>query len=273
MYNNISDFHVHSSFSDDSEASARSMVEQAVSLGIPSVCFTEHNDFDYPLENGNTIFNINLPEYINTIETLQNEYRNKIDIYIGIEQGLMKSVCDRINAFDSDRKLDFIIGSSHLVNGADPYYPEFWNGFDIRRGILSYYESILENVNTCSNFDVYGHIDYIVRYIPKDRILEYRESDYYEVIDELLRIIISHGKGIEINTAGFKYGLSEPNPSGFIIRRYRELGGEIITTGSDAHAPEHIAFAFTKVPDILKNAGFKYYTVFKKRTPEFIRLD
>ncbi|MDD6796867.1 MAG: PHP domain-containing protein, partial [Clostridia bacterium] len=86
----ISDFHMHSSFSDDSDATPRSMIERSIALGLPSICFTEHNDFDYPLENGRTIFNIDLPEYIKSIESLKTEYGRQIDIGIGIEQGLMK---------------------------------------------------------------------------------------------------------------------------------------------------------------------------------------
>lgn len=273
----ISDCHLHSDFSSDSSAAPRDIIERALSLGLRSICFTDHNDFDYPLENGRTVFNIDLPEYIRTLKPLADEYRSKPDarmeIQIGVEQGLMKSVADQINAFDSGKELDFIIGSSHLVNGADPYYPSFWEGADVRRGILLYYESILENLQACSNFDVYGHIDYIVRYIPKERADEYRESDYYEILDAILRSIIAHEKGIEINTAGFKYNLNRPNPSEFIIKRYRELGGEIITVGSDAHEPRHMAYCFDKVPDILKTAGFKYYTRFIKRAPEFISLD
>lgn len=267
------DCHIHSDFSSDSDAAPRAVIEQAIALGLSSICFTDHNDFDYPLEDGKVIFNINLSEYIDAIETLQNEYADKIDIRTGIEQGLMKSSADRINAFDKDKRLDFIIGSSHLVNGADPYYPEFWADADVRKGVLSYYESILENIETCTNFDVYGHIDYIVRYIPKDRMQEYNESDYYEVIDAILRSILDHDKGIEVNTAGFKYGLNRPNPAEFIIKRYRGLGGEIITIGSDAHAPNHIAYDFDKIPAILKNAGFRYYTRFIRRNPEFISLD
>ena len=87
-----------------------------------------------------------------------------------------------------------------------------------------------------------------------------------------MKLLISKGKGIEINTGGFKYGLGHPNPTEEILARYRELGGEIITIGADAHAPEHVAFDFEKIPDILKNAGFDYFTVFKKRKPEFIKL-
>ena len=92
------------------------------------------------------------------------------------------------------------------------------------------------------------------------------------MIDEILRKLVSLGKGIELNTGGFKYGLGHPHPTEEIIRRYRELGGEIITVGADAHKPEHVAFDFAKVPSILKEAGFTHYTVFKNRKPEFILI-
>ncbi|MBD4338958.1 histidinol phosphate phosphatase, partial [Xanthomonas citri pv. citri] len=75
-----------------------------------------------------------------------------------------------------------------------------------------------------------------------------------------------------INTGGFKYGLGHPNPTEEIIARYHEFGGEIITMGADAHAPEHVAYAFDKVPEILKDAGFRYYTVFENRKPVFLPL-
>ena len=95
---------------------------------------------------------------------------------------------------------------------------------------------------------------------------------FSDIIDEILIKLIEKGKGIEINTAGFKYGLNHPNPTEDIICRYRQLGGEIITIGADGHKPEHIAYDFHKVPEILKNAGFNYYTVFKNRKPDFIKI-
>ena len=136
---------------------------------------------------------------------------------------------------------------------------------------MEYFESILENIATDADYDVYGHIDYVVRYGP-NKNAKYSYSKYSDIIDEILRRLIAKGKGIEINTAGFKYGLGHPNPTEEIICRYRELGGEIITIGADGHKPEHVAYDFNKVPDILKAAGFKYYTVFKDRKPDFISL-
>ena len=97
-------------------------------------------------------------------------------------------------------------------------------------------------------------------------------EQFLDVIEEILRVLINNGKGIEINTGGFKYGLGHPNPTEDIIRRYRELGGEIITMGADAHVPEYVAYEFDKTAQIIKNCGFKYYTVFKNRKAEFIPL-
>ena len=87
-----------------------------------------------------------------------------------------------------------------------------------------------------------------------------------------LKVLISKNIGLELNTAGLKYGLSFAHPQVEVLKRYRELGGEIITVGSDGHKPEHLAYDFHKVPDILEEAGFSYYTIFKNRKPEFIKL-
>ncbi len=72
--------------------------------------------------------------------------------------------------------------------------------------------------------------------------------------------------------SGYKYGLSHPNPTEEILLRYRELGGEILTLGADAHAPEHVAFDYCRLTGLLKKAGFRYYTVFEKRQAKMIRI-
>ena len=87
-----------------------------------------------------------------------------------------------------------------------------------------------------------------------------------------LKKLISMGKGIELNTGGYHYGLGEPNPCVGIIRRYRELGGEIITIGADAHTPDKAAYAFDRAEAVLDRCGFRYYTVFKEHKPEFLPL-
>ena len=164
-----------------------------------------------------------------------------------------------------------MIGSSHVVHGYDPYYGVFFENREESARYREYFESILENLNAFSGMDVYGHIDYIVRYGPNQN-REYSYERYQDILDEILRTVIDKNLGIELNTGGFHYGLGEPNPCRAVIRRYRELGGEIITVGADAHAPDKIAYDFDKAAAILAESGFKYYTVFQNRKPEFIKL-
>lgn len=105
----------------------------------------------------------------------------------------MPSVAGRVNEYDKDSVLDFIIGSSHLVYGNDPYYDEFWQNISVKEGISTYYEGIIDSLKVCSNFDVYGHLDYIVRYAPgKDTA--YNWKDYSDYIDTILRMLIERVK-------------------------------------------------------------------------------
>ena len=145
----LSDSHIHTMFSYDSEENPVNVVNNAISLGFKHICFTDHNDFDAPLEDGKVMFDLDFPEYIKYFQNLKESYNDKINIHIGVEQGLMRSVADRVNSYDSAKQLDFIIGSSHLVYGEDPYYPEFWEKRSAKDTVLTYYESILDNLSCC----------------------------------------------------------------------------------------------------------------------------
>ena len=169
------------------------------------------------------------------------------------------------------------------MDNVDPYYPSFWEQFSEKDGIRRYYEITMENIRTDTEFDVYGHIDYIIRYTPtqqKNRAQGIIDEVYMErcfrdssdMIDEILHLLLSKGKGIEVNTAGIKYGLGHTNPQEKVLKRYRELGGEIITVGSDAHETKHLAYAFEGIPELLRKCGFRYYTEFRGRRPEMIPL-
>ena len=208
---------------------------------------------------------MDLDAYLEKISVLKKIYKDKIDVRIGVEQGLQPHLCEQINNYDPAHRLDFIIGSTHLVDGSDPYYPSFWEHHSPKESICTYFENIYKSICCCDNFDVYGHLDYVVRYAPK-KDADYQPADYTDLLDMILKKLIENGKGIEINTAGLRYGLKEANPCCFILKRYRELGGEILTTGSDAHKPQDMAFAFDIIVDLLKDCGFSYYTLFHQRS-------
>ena len=259
------DTHMHCRFSGDSTADPEAMILAAIQKNLDGICFTDHIDWDYP---GPTSFTFDPAAYFKCLSALRGQYQDRLKIHIGVELGLQPHLKKRYADFTEKWDFDQVIASSHVVHGSDPYYPEFYNGKTEDEAYLEYFESTLENLAVFEDFDVYGHIDYVVRYGPnKNRYYSYQK--FQDVIDEILRTLITRGKGIEINMAGFKYGLSHPNPTEDILKRYRELGGEIITTGSDAHKPEHIAYDYEKLSGLLKDAGFAYYTVFKNRKPVF----
>ena len=166
---------------------------------------------------------------------------------------------------------DFIIGSTHVCSGKDPYYPDFYEGRTESEAYRAYFEDELKNVQMYDCFDSAGHLDYVVRYGPS-RNRDYSYHAYADILDEILKTLISKEKAIECNTAGFKAGLGHPHPTEDVLRRYRELGGELLTLGSDAHQTEHLGYEFRKTGELLKSLGFRYYTIYRNRRPEFLPL-
>ena len=274
------DMHMHTWFSTDSEACPRDMADEAVRKGLKTICFTDHFDKD-DLEWGEEgIFDVDA--YFVEMQKLQEEYAGKLNIRIGIELGLRTYLKDYYEELTKKYPFDFVIGSVHNVpykkdaEGnilyTDPAAEKLFTDRTDKKAYRLMMETTLENVRTSDCFQTLGHLDYVVRY-GKSREKEYSYTDYADIIDEILKLLIEKEKGLEVNSAGLKYGLPFAHPHPDVLKRYRELGGEIITVGADAHAPEHVGFAFEKVPQILKDAGFIYYTVFRKRKPEFIKIE
>ena len=263
----MADYHVHTKFSIDSEALPEEMVKQAIAVGLSEICITDHYDNDNPKRE--SFFDND--EYFTEMRRLQEKYRDDIGIRIGVELGLQPSMAEFYHEYVNKYPFDFVIGSSHLVNGYDPYYPKYFEGKVESKVYRDYFEQLLENIEIFSEFQVVGHIDYIVRY-GKNKAKYYSYHKYADIIDEILKTIISKNLGIEVNTAGFKAGLGFPNPHPDIVRRYKELGGEIITVGSDAHRPEFIGNEFDNMKKMLKDIGFDYITKFVDRQAEFYEI-
>jgi histidinol-phosphatase (PHP family) len=261
---------MHCYFSGDSEADPEEMIGAAQAAGLSGICFTDHLDYDFPSDPPDA-FVPDLDAYDHTINALTEKYRDTFPVRHGIEIGIQPHLAEKLHRVIREHDYDLVICSSHAIDGLDPYDRTFFVGREERESYLRYFSSVLENLEVFSDFDVYGHIDYVVRYGPNTNRF-YSYEAYADVLDAILKKLIAMGKGIEINTGGFKYGLGHPNPTEDVLKRYRELGGEIITIGSDAHTPEHVAYDFGKVPGILREAGFRYYTIFEKRQPQFLPL-
>ncbi len=268
------DFHLHTAHSADSEAPMESMIESAIAKGLTHMCITEHMDPDFPpsqdIPNAD-FWVVNTDAYLYDLIRCREKYASQISISFGIELGLQPSIAKKLAAYAESYDFDFIIGSTHVADDMDPYYCSFFEGRTEEEGYRSYFQTTIDNIKSFSNFDVYGHLDYVVRYGPKmDR--DYSYEKYKDLFDQMLVLLLEKEKGIEINTGGLRKGLREANPCMDVLKRYRQLGGEIITVGSDAHKPKQVAEYFHRAADMLLECGFQYYTIYQNRTPEFIRL-
>jgi histidinol-phosphatase (PHP family) len=265
-----SDYHIHSSFSGDSQENLERIVERAIQLGLEEIAITDHYDFDVPEAGTNFIFDVST--YVKRISELKEKYRKELAIKIGVEMGIQPQIAKEMDILIESAPFDFVLSSTHTLEHTDLSFSKFYRGKSRDEAHQKYFEGVLKNLEVYKNYNVCSHLDFISRYGGP----EYRELDYkkhWDTIEEILKKIIHLGKGIEINTSGFRYGENRFYPTEKIVERYVELGGEILTVGSDSHRAEHIAMDFKKVEDFLKGTGVKYLSSFDKRKVKFKKLD
>lgn len=266
----IADCHVHSEFSADSATPMEKQIEQAIASGLKIITFTDHYDLDFPPLDGQD-FLFDISSYFDKITKVKEIYGKQIQIRYGVELGVQPHLGKECRRISEEYEWDFIIASTHLIFGLDPYYPEVFEKYSEQVCYEEYFRMSYENMKIFSEFSTYGHLDYIVRYGP-NKNKEYSYERYKEWIDKCLKYLIEQGKALEVNTSGYRSGLGHANPQTDVLVRYRELGGELLTIGSDSHAPDQIAYDFLRAEQMLKEIGFRYYAVYRNRIPEMLRL-
>ncbi|MEJ8554469.1 histidinol-phosphatase HisJ family protein [Tepidibacter sp. Z1-5] len=255
----ICDYHVHTEFSFDCDTPVEEVIKKGISMGLNEMAFTDHVEYDIEL--------IDFDKYLKMYNEMKNKYKDKIDILLGAEIGFQHHVIDDIEKLIDKYPFDFTILSTHTVDRLDICNGDFFKDKDLKNAYLRYFENMLESIEKFKNYSILGHLDFISRYTRDDQKLLY--SDYIDIIDSILTKAIDNDCGIEVNTSGYRYGLDSVHPQVDILKRYNELGGQIITVGSDAHKSKDICADFDIAYDILKNIGFKKITTFKQRKPEF----
>jgi histidinol-phosphatase (PHP family) len=253
------DHHVHTEFSPDSDATLQGYLES----GVRELMVTDHVDLGSPDPMFEEDFNYEA--YSKQIKTLEKIYDAKISV--GVEMGYQRAHLEIIESFVAAHPFDFVIGSIHFGDGLDFYNGEFFIGKTQKESYQRYFEIVLDMVERFENFDVVGHLDYITRYGDFEE-KTYAYEDYEEVIEKILKCLVEKKKGIEINTSGKRNALDVFHPSEQIIKRYWELGGRIITLGSDAHRVEDHKDFFPQAIEMLKSIGVTHLTLFDKRIPE-----
>ncbi len=258
------DFHLHSTVSFDGISNARDMAEAASCRGLREICFTDHADFLY--EKGGTQL-YSLEDYAKAYDSLEIP---GLTIRRGSELGLAAWSVREAEKFLKLRHYDFVIGSVHYTHKGDPYYPEFWEGISGKKAFLCYLEEVLRCVKLHHNFDVLGHLTYVCKSVHNPTHEPVLYSDFCEISDEIMKILADNGKGMEINTSGVdKAGAFLPSME--FLKRFRELGGEIVTVGSDAHDVSRVGQYTNEAIDLLREV-FGYVCTFEDRKPIFHKL-
>lgn len=263
------DVHMHTDFSHDSDSTPEQMAEGAIKKGLEVICFTDHYDKDNMDWGPEDVFD---PEvYFEKMEKVREKYKDQIRVRIGVELGLQPHLGSFYEEFVKKYPFDFVIGSVHSAERSDIAQKRIFKGRTDEETYRIIFQEMVEDVKAFHNFDVFGHVDYVARY-GREREKEYSYQRFAGEIDTLLRLLIENGCGIELNMSGLKYALPFAHPHTDVLKRYRELGGELITVGADGHRPDHIAYDFHKVRGILEECGFRYYAEFKDRKPVFFKV-
>ena len=284
----LADYHIHCKYSDDSEEDLEKIIETAINKGIDEICFTDHVDYgikpdkdvfekmdenakkDWIKKIGRIDLNVDYPNYFKEIEELREKYKDKITIRQGLEFGMqVHTIKDFQKLFDKYKeKFDFVILSCHQVNDKEFWTNEFQKGKSVDEYNAEYYEEIYRVMNRYRDYSILGHLDHIQRY--NETIYPFEKSR--EIIVKILKKVIEDNKGIEVNTSSFRYGLKELTPERDILKLYHELGGKIITIGSDAHKAENVGERIPYIQEELKKIGFTDICTFDKMKPIFHKL-
>ncbi|MDO5785079.1 MAG: histidinol-phosphatase HisJ family protein [Eubacteriales bacterium] len=272
----FADYHVHTAFSDDSVYRMEDVIQDAIAMGMDELCFTDHVDYGikYDWDSGHTITyrdgepfaNVDYPRYMQTIARMQQRYGDKISLKTGLEFGMQTHTIPQYKALFQRYPFDFIILSVHQVEDKEFWTQDFQRGRTQQQYNQRYYEEMLALVKQYTDYSVLGHMDLITRY---DKAGIYPFENIRPYVEEILKIVIADGKGIELNTSYYRYGLKDTTPSVSILQLYRELGGEIITIGSDSHKPEHLGAHIPEAMALLAELGFSAFCTYDKMEPKF----
>ena len=273
------DYHVHTDYSDDSTYLMEDVVKDAIQMGMKEICFTDHVDYgikkdwsegNIQYRNGEPIANVDYPKYFKELDIVKEKYKNQISIKKGLEFGMQMHTIEKYKKLYETYNFDFIILSIHQVDNKEFWTYEFQEGNSESEYYQAYYEEMYRVVQNYHDYSVLGHMDMLKRYDGKDGYNAFEE--HKELITEILKYVIKDGKGIELNTSSIKYGLDDLMPSRDILKLYYDLGGTILTIGSDSHKKEDLGAHIEELKEDLKKIGFKQFCTFKNMKPIYHEL-
>lgn len=258
--NYMFDYHMHSTFSADCDTLMEDTIKKAIAEGFTEICFTEHIDYEYP--DPAITFELDIPAYRRKVKEMNKEYGNAIKIHRGVEIGVQPHLLRQYDELIEREDFSFVLCSMHTTNRRGLHSRDLFKNQTVEDAFRMYYEELLYCVQNFDAYDVLAHVDLVKRYTD-----ESSTDMCYDLIEEIFKTIIPKGKGIEVNTSGYRYGLGAGMPSKDILELYKKCGGTIVTLGSDSHVADTVGYKFKESLAILENVGFKHITTFEERKP------
>lgn len=273
MYYNLFDSHTHSENSPDGDHSVTFMAEAAINKGLQGFSITDHCEGDLFHEWS---FDKRIMQSAVSTAVAKIAFGNRIIMTFGIEVAQVfhnqAAIEDLLSRHSS---IDFVIGSLHKLayENLDYYEIDYSQVSEqkLHEYNLKYFEELTDLVKW-GRFDVLGHLSYPLRYPKVQAGINIDFSRYKEQVDEVLKLAVTAGKGIEINTSGLRDELNDTLPPMWVLKRFRELGGEVVTIGSDAHKAENLGDGIEYGMQMLADAGYEYFAFFRGRKPVMLRI-
>ena len=259
------DCHMHSIVSFDGHNTGLELAQAAASRGLKEICFTDHVDFVSGAPVQTMVFDV--PRYNQEYDGLEVP---GLKIRKGMEFGLTEGNQSLLLQRLSQRHYDFVLGSVHFVDGLDVYFQEFWQDKIPAQAQRRFLEQTLAMVQAHQDFDVLAHMTFLMK-SPYNPVRAPLSSDAHrEIIEEILKVLVRKGKGLEMNTSGVDRSVGFL-PTIDVFRRFKELGGEIVTVGSDAHRTDRVGQYCLQAAQMLAEI-FGYVCTFQDREPIFHKI-
>ncbi len=251
----------------DGQSEMAAVCERAIRLGMSEIAFTDHADFG-PADPPDYFHPV---EYLAEIERCRARYGHQLTIRAGVEMGEPHLFARQAQAVLAAGEFDLVLGSAHYAEELQAAWKADFFEQPLRQAYEAYFRQVVR-LAAEGDFDILAHVDLVKRDARQFGQAYDGPAPYADLIRTALRSIIERGKGIEINTSPLRRGQPEPCPSIEVLRWYRELGGEILTFGSDAHTADDIGACFNTALDMARSAGFTRLAHFEKRQLGWTRI-
>lgn len=268
-YRYLSDCHTHSDCSPDATDPTMMLCESACRLGLYALTITDHCECNTYYEDA---YDRSVRQSYFEARKASAVFHGRLHVRAGVELGQPMQNLEAARDILEACNFDFTLASVHNVRGLPDFYELDYSKIDVTQTLHRYFDEILETIEW-GGFDSLAHLTYPWRYIVGEHGLTIDDSQFSQRIDEVLKALIKKGRSLELNTSGLRQKLGETMPNASVFRRYRELGGRLVTLGSDAHRWPDVCAGIEQGMDLLEKAGFTHFVLYSNHEPRMLPIE